>query len=134
MTIIARRLAAAAALLVAASAAALAGDYEDKNQQTVPGVAAIPFPMRPVPFGQHNLAPTVATGLTIPSGARCAALCVSGSTGAYIRYRTDGVAPTTGVGMPMPIGACMYLSGLTAMAAFKAIAVSGATLDVEYFQ
>ncbi len=120
----------AAALLLLSSAAS-AQTYIDAYGTVIPGVATVPFPFTPLAPGQHNLAPTSATALTPPSGARYATVCASG---ALARYTTDGVtAPTANVGMPLAAGACMTLSGALVIGGFRAFSSAG-VLDVEYFK
>jgi hypothetical protein len=120
----------ALALAVAASPAA-AQTYLDRSGTIVPGVVALPYPYVPLSPGQHNLAPTSATALTVPGGARFATVCASTAT---VRYTTDGTtAPTSTVGMPLAAASCVALSGAAVLANFKAFSSSG-TLDVEYFQ
>jgi hypothetical protein len=105
--------------------------YSDAGGTIISAVAPIPFPYIPLSPGQHNLAPTSAAGLTIPTGARYATICASTAT---VRYTTDGTTlPTSSVGMPLSGGACMNLSGAIVLANFRAFATSG-TLDVEYFK
>lgn len=105
--------------------------YSDANGTIISGVAAVPFPFTPLSPGQHNLAPTSATGLTIPPGARYATICAST---AIVRYTTDGTTlPTTSVGMPLTSNACMNLSGPMVLSNFRAFSTSG-ILDVEYFK
>ena len=95
------------------------------------GVASIPFPFTPLPPGQHNLAPTGATGLAVPVGARYAK--VYGST-ATVRFATDGATlQTKTVGMPLAAGVCVMLSGAAVLANFRAVSSTG-TFDVEYFK
>ena len=124
-------IAACTLVLILPFSVALAQTYVDSSGTVVPGVAPIPFPFTPLAPGQHNLAPTGATGLAVPAGARYATVC--GST-ATIRFTTDGTTPPTNtVGMPLAAGACVTLSGSAVLANFKAISASG-TLDVEYFK
>jgi len=91
--------------------------YRDSSGTIVQGVFPLPYGYTPLPPGQHNLALTSSTALTIPTGARYATICAS----------------TASVGMPLPAGACVALSGATVLANFLAISATG-TLDVEFFQ
>lgn len=94
-------------------------------------VTPITYPYLPLSPGQHNVAPTSATKLTVPIGAAYATVC---ATTATVKYTTDGTtAPTSGVGMPLLAGSCMSLAGSLVLANFNAISSTG-TLDVEYFQ
>jgi hypothetical protein len=124
-------MAAALAAALACPRLAEAQNYRDIAGTLVPGVIPLPTPYAPLSPGQHNLAPTSAIALTVPSGARYATVCASGST---VRYTTDGTTtPTSSVGMPLSAGTCMALSGPQVLANFRAFSASG-TLDAEYFQ
>jgi hypothetical protein len=126
-----KRLALGAALALVLAGPAWAQAYRDIAGTLVPGVIPLPTPYAPLSPGQHNLSPTSATALTVPSGARYATVCASGST---VRYTTDGTTTPTGtVGMPLAASACLSLSGPQVLANFRAFSASG-TLDVEYFQ
>jgi hypothetical protein len=105
--------------------------YRDASGSIVPGVMPLPYAYTPMPPGQHNLAPTSATGLTVPAGARYATVCAST---AAAKYTTDGsTVPTVIVGQPLAAGSCVSLSGSAVLSNFRVISPSG-TLDVEYFQ
>lgn len=74
-----------------------------------------------------------ATGLTVPTGATIAQICVET---AGVRYRDDGVAPTSSVGMPLvatsTVPACFQYAG--PLGAIQFIAISGSpTMDVSYY-
>lgn len=89
------------------------------------------YPYTPLTPGQHNLAPTVATKLTVPTSAVYATICASTAT---VRYTTDGTTtPTGSVGMPISAGSCLSLAGSLVLANFNAFSSTG-TLDIEYFQ
>ena len=123
--------AAAAAALACLCSAAFAQTYKDYNGTIVQGVAPLPFPYVPLSPGQHGLAPTSATALTVPTGARLAVICASTAT---VEYTTDGTTtPTGSVGMPLSSGSCVTLYGPQTIANFKAFSSTG-TLDVEYFR
>jgi hypothetical protein len=95
------------------------------------GEGGLPYPYTPLSPGQHTLAITSATALTVPAGARFANVC---ATTAAVRYTTDGTTtPTSTVGQPLATAACVSLSGAQMIANFRAISATG-TLDVEYFQ
>lgn len=120
-----------AALALALISPALAQTYHDAAGTAVPGVMPLPFGFTPLSPGQHNIAPTSATSLTPPPGARYATVCASSAS---VKYTTDGTtAPTASIGMPLAAGACLALSGTSVLAKFRAISSAG-TLDVEYFQ
>lgn len=92
-----------------------------------------PYSYTPLTPGQHNLALTSSTALTVPTGSTYATICASGNA---VKYTTDGTTtPTSGIGQPLAIGQCVSLSGPTVLANFRAIqTASAATLDVEYFK
>lgn len=97
----------------------------------VQGVNPLPYGYMPLPPGQHNVAPTSSTALSIPQGARYATVCASA---ALVKYTTDGTTtPTPTIGQPLAAGTCVSLSGLAVLANFRAFSPTG-TLDVEYFQ
>ncbi len=126
-----RRVTCAALALALMGAPAFAQTYLDRGGTGVQATVPLPFPYLPLSPGQHNVAPTSATGLTIPAGARVANVCASTAT---VKYTTDGsTTPTTSVGQPLAAGACVSLSGPKMLANFQAISATG-TLDVEYFQ
>lgn len=84
--------------------------------------------------GQHNVAITTSTALTIPTGATGANVCAKGTGSA--NFTLDGTTtPTATVGTALLAGLCVPLGG-TMVANFLAINSSGSTitLDVEYFK
>ncbi len=94
-------------------------------------VAPAPYPYTPLTPGQHNVAITGSTALTVPTTATYATICAST---AVVKYTTDGTTtPTASVGQPLAVGGCVGLSGATVLANFRAISATG-TLDVEYFK
>ena len=126
-----KRASRATLALVFIAGPAFSQTYRDAGGSVVPGVMPLPYAFTPLPPGQHALAPTSATALTVPAGARYATLCVSGATA---RYTTDGVTtPSAGVGQPLAAGSCVSLSGPAVLANFRVVSTTGA-LDVEYFQ
>ena len=73
---------------------------------------------------------SAAEGLTVPSGASNAVIAVSG---AAVRWRSDGVAPTASLGMPVAAGETLVVGG-PLMSTIQFIEQSGtAELDVTYF-
>jgi hypothetical protein len=90
-----------------------------------------PYPFTPLTPGQHALAITSATGLTVPTGATRAQVC---ATTAVVKFTTDGTTtPTSSVGQPLQPATCINIDGPLPLANFKAISATG-TLDVEYFK
>lgn len=66
-----------------------------------------------VPLGFCALAPDTATGLAscvggIPSGAKSATFAVEAQP---IRYRDDGVAPSSAIGVPVAVGQMLVYQG-----------------------
>ena len=118
-------------ILIACAGVLEAQTYYDRQGTTVQGVAPIPYDYWPVGPGQHNLAPSSSTPLTIPPGARYATACSSTGT---VRYTTDGLTPPTSTtGQPLFSGSCTTLSGVRVLSNFRAVS-GGRVLDVEYFQ
>jgi hypothetical protein len=101
-------------------------------QPPTPGyVIAEPYEFTPLSPGQHNLALTSKTALTLPNGASYAVVCASVST---VKYTTDGTtALTAAIGQPLMPGSCVSLSGSLVLKNFRAFSATG-TIDVEYFQ
>ena len=81
------------------------------------------------PLGYQHLAPTSATGLTVPAKTKYAAITISTAT---VFYRDDGTAPTTaaGHGVPLPAGAAITYAGDLATVQF--ISATG-LVDVAYY-
>lgn len=65
----------------------------------------------------------------IPAGATVAQISVET---AAVRYRDDGVAPTTTVGMPAPIGSFQYSGPLSALQFIAQTA--GSVVDVSFYK
>jgi hypothetical protein len=121
----------AGAILIVCAGAIEAQTYYDRQGSPVQTVASIPYDYWPVSPGQHNLAPTSSTALTIPNGARYMQVCASTAT---VRYTTDGLTtPTSSIGQPLVAGSCVVLSGVRVVTNFRAASASG-TLDIEYFR
>lgn len=88
-----------------------------------------------VGFQQLSISTTGASSLTIP-GTPGYANAVLIRAEADIRYRLDGTAPTTGVGMPLKASdtEAFWLQGMGLLQNFRAIATTGtAVVDVLYF-
>jgi hypothetical protein len=95
------------------------------------GVAAPGAPYIATPLGYQQItALTAAVHLTPPAGATFAAISVSG---AAVRYRDDGTAPTATVGMPLAIGSTTTYAGPLAVVEFIGEA-AGAILDISYYK
>jgi hypothetical protein len=94
----------------------------------------MPAPGTPIggggPKGYQQITLTgTATGLTVPAGATVAYCIVEVATA---RWRDDGTAPTTALGMLVPIGGSVTFEGK--LSAVQVIAVSGSpTLNVSYY-
>ena len=91
---------------------------------------------RYAPLGYQQIsALSSAINLTVPTGARIAEICVEVAS---VRYRDDGTAPTSSVGVLVaPLSSSIpncfqYSGGLTAI---QFIAVSGSPIiDVAYYR
>ena len=82
-----------------------------------------------VPLGYVQIvSPAAAVGITPPAGATMALISVSGAT---MRWRDDGTAPTASVGMPVAAGQEFQYSGN--LSKIQVIG-SGATLDISFYQ
>lgn len=84
------------------------------------------------PLGYQQLSVTsgAAVSLTVPSGATSALISVAT---AAVRYRDDGVAPTTSSGFPLASSAILNYG--VQLAAIQFIAQSTtATLDILYYK
>lgn len=95
------------------------------------GAGFKPSPWASAGTGQFGYAiGAAAKALIVPAGALAAQITVSG---ANVRYRDDGVAPTATVGMPVFQATSWLYSG--PLTAIQFIAQSGnATLDVSYYR
>lgn len=80
--------------------------------------------------GQYGLTVASATSLTVPAGAEIAEICVET---AAVRYRDDGIAPTSSVGIPAASGACFQYGGPLNKIQFIT-QTSGSTIDVSYYK
>lgn len=93
-----------------------------------------------VPRGyQQILAATLAssTGLTLPTGSdgKEPDFCIIHVDTQAVRYRDDGTAPTTAIGMRLPVGGELLLEGGAQMKAIRFIAeTAGANLNVSYYR
>lgn len=72
---------------------------------------------------------SASTALTVPSGATMALIV---SEAQPVRWRDDGVAPTSTVGMPVAIGESLNYDGDLARIRFIQQAAS-ATLNISYY-
>jgi hypothetical protein len=93
------------------------------------GGSSGPYTYTPLGYQQITSLAAVAS-LTPPAGATIAFVTVEG---APVRYRDDGTAPTTTVGMPIGIGSQLTYSGNLAAIEFIQQSAS-ATLDVSYYK
>ena len=108
---------------------AMAQTHADIGGTIIPAVAPL-YLYKSAGAAQMGLSVASATGLTTPSGATIAQICVEN---ANVRYRDDGTAPTASSGMPVAAGACFAYSGPLSVVQF--IAQSGSPiLDVSYYK
>jgi hypothetical protein len=83
------------------------------------------------PLGYQQISPVSATQfLTVPLAARVAEICVETNN---VRYRDDGTAPTTSVGIPVSSGTCFQYSGSLTAIEFTYV-TSPSVLDVSYYR
>jgi len=83
------------------------------------------------PLGYQQLTSlSGATSLTVPQAAKIAEICVETQP---VRYRDDGSAPSSTVGMPVAAGVCFQYSGNLNAIQFIQQAAS-ATVDVLYYR
>jgi hypothetical protein len=96
-------------------------------------VGAIPGPL--VVLGYCQLSVTTSVSIStcsggVPSGAAIAYVTTEGNA---IRYRDDGTAPTTSVGVPVAVGAQLIYSGN--VAALQIVAQAGtAVVDIGFYR
>ena len=94
-------------------------------------ITAAPGILVYTPLGyQQIVGIAAATTLTVPGGAKYAAITVSGGP---IMWRDDGVNPTTTVGMPLGQDATLTYSGSLAVIAFIQVSAT-ATLNISYYK
>lgn len=83
---------------------------------------------------------STAVGFTLPAVGENTAVVILESTTAAptvaLRYREDGVAPTSSVGMPLTTGTVFEIQGAENLKRFKAIEATGATtyLHITYYR
>ena len=91
------------------------------------------FSLERIPKGYQQLTvSTTAVGLTIPSGATRAVVYVESQP---VRWRDDGVAPTSTVGVPAVDTDAFELPSIQSVNQFQAIrsGASDATLNIVYY-
>jgi hypothetical protein len=105
-------LAAAAILLASASADADVG-------------------IRYVPLGYQQITSlSAAAALTVPTGTTSAVIVAEAQA---VRYRDDGTAPTSSVGIPVAVGAVLQYTGRLGAIQFIE-QTSGAKLNISYYR
>jgi hypothetical protein len=88
-------------------------------------------------MGYQQISPTTSTALTVPTtdknGTKCQpTMVVLQCTAQNVRWRDDGTAPTSSVGMVLVVGDTLYYDGdLTKIRFIEA--AGGAKLDVSYY-
>jgi hypothetical protein len=84
------------------------------------------------PLGYSQLTPTSAIGLSAPAGSL---ICIVQAEGQTIRYRDDGTAPTTTVGMQILPGGVLTASGAAEIAAVQIIqTATGGLVDLSCYK
>jgi len=81
-------------------------------------------------LGYQQITSTASSvGLTVPTGATFAMIV---SEAQSVRWRDDGIAPTTTVGMPLSVGVDFSYDGDLHRIKFIAV-VAGAIINVAYY-
>ena len=92
-------------------------------------VSSAPYSYTPQGYEQMTSLGTATGFTTIPANAKYAFITVSG---AIVRYRDDGTAPTASLGVPIPINTQLqYFGNLSAIEFIQESA--GAVLDVAFY-
>lgn len=123
-------------LLLSVGGADAAPAPTNTNGQYQGMVGSAPYLNTPLGYCQFtvsNTAVALSANCTVPAAAR---QFYAVAETAAVRWRDDGSAPTSTVGMPLPTGTQLTYTGLTsAIAAWEVIAQSGtATIDVSFYQ
>ena len=92
--------------------AALAQTHADIGGTIIPAVAPL-YLYKSAGAAQMGLSVASATGLTAPSGATIAQICVEN---ANVRYRDDGIAPTATTKSQAPLHKCPSQAGAAILA------------------
>ena len=85
----------------------------------------------PIAGSFTQLTPTVATGLSPPTGATWVLITVEGQS---VRWCDDGTVPTSTVGQLAPVGTTMFYKINTLSAILFIQTAGSATLDVSYYK
>ena len=116
----------AAALTLVSSAQA---QFKDTSGNVFRGIVPV-YAYRSAGASQMGLAVGTNTTLTVPTGATVAEICVET---AAVRYRDDGTAATSSLGIPVSVGSCFAYSGPLSALSFTAQSGSP-TLDISYYR
>ena len=103
--------------------------HKDTGGTYTPGVTPI-YLYVSAGASQMALAVGTNTTLAVPAGATLAEICVET---AAVRYRDDGTAATSSLGIPVASGTCFQYSGPLASLSFTAQSGSP-TIDVSYYK
>jgi len=96
----------------------------------IPAKADTPAPQLKPNGYQQITSLSSASSLTVPTYSTAAIVCVET---ANVRWRDDGTAPTTTVGMPVAAGQCFAYTG--SLSAIQFIAQSGSpVVNVAYYR
>lgn len=120
----------ASALMLCLVGSTLAQTHHDQGGTTIAGVTPIYFYVSAGP-SQMGVAVGANTSLAVPSGATLAEICVEG---AGVRYRDDGTAATSSLGIPVGSGICFAYSGPLASLSFASQSGGSPTIDVSYYK
>jgi len=119
----------ASALMLGLIGSSQAQTHRDQGGTITPGVTPI-YLYVSAGASQMALAVGANTSLTVPAGATLAEICVEGAS---VRYRDDGAAATSSLGIPVSSGTCFPYSGPLAALSFSAQGGSP-TIDVSYYR
>lgn len=91
-------------------------------------VVIVPEPQ--IACGYQQIAVNTAQSLTVPTGATSAIIVPEGQD---VRWRDDGSAPTTSVGMPLGAGATLFYRANLATVQFIGVDTGG-KINVSYYK
>lgn len=99
-------------------------------------VAAAQYQAQPLGYQQITMNASALT-LTVPTGARWAIITAEGTAADTVRWRDDGTAPTSTVGMPIAVPANGLSSTIifaTDLTALQFIGAATSKLDISYYK
>lgn len=124
-----RRFAAVLAFLLLAGSALAQNNATRLNSNYITPLGYCQFTASGTATTLAAASPTSTTTCTVPVRTAWATICVET---AAIRWRDDGTAPTTSVGMPVAAATCFYYNGL--FSALSIIAQTGSpVVNVSFY-